>query len=304
MNPLISVVIPTYNWSDVLKISIKSVLWQTYQNFEIIVIGDACTDDSELIVKSFNDPRIKWFNLQENSGSQSAPNNFGIKKSKGEWIAHLGHDDVWHPNHLEFLLKCSDNSDFCYSAGCYIGPDNEETEFKNKFILFGLASFQKNMENGFHIPPSCIMYKKYIYEKIGEWKDYKELHKPPDIEFILRGLRFCENKINITKRATVFKFNSAWRKNSYILKPNHQQLEFVKKIENNINFLDSTLIKTAKQINPFISSIEEAYLALEDDINKKLNEINKNSIFKNFEPLKEKGFYVKQARIYRGLDKE
>jgi glycosyltransferase involved in cell wall biosynthesis len=69
MNQLISVVIPTYNWSNVLKLAIKSVLWQSYQNFEIIVVGDACTDDSEEVVKSFNDSRIKWFNLEQNSGS-------------------------------------------------------------------------------------------------------------------------------------------------------------------------------------------------------------------------------------------
>jgi len=98
---LISVIIPTYNWSSALKLAIKTALWQTYKNIEVIVVGDCCTDDSEEVVKSFDDSRLKWINLEKNHGSQAIPNNYGIKMANGEFIAHLGHNDVWHPTHLE-----------------------------------------------------------------------------------------------------------------------------------------------------------------------------------------------------------
>jgi glycosyltransferase involved in cell wall biosynthesis len=308
MNELISIVIPTYNWSNVLKLAIKSVLWQTYQNFEIIVVGDACTDDSEEVVKSFNDSRIKWFNLEKNSGNQSMPNNFGIEKANGEWIAHLGHDDIWHPNHLEDLVKCSNDSIFRYSTGLYIGPDNEETEFKDRFVLFGFNTYKEDQEKIFHIPPSCIMYKKYIYQEIGQWKDYKEICQPPDMEYILRALKFSRNKISLTKKLTVFKFNSAWRKNSYVLKPNHQQLEFIKKIEKNPNFFDSIAINLATTLNPkanlisdlHSSNVEKAYSTISkyfDEMVSKTSQISSKDFFR------EKGYHVKQNRIYRGLDK-
>src|SRR5215216_5001189 len=98
--PLVSVVTATYNYSSVLKYAIQSVLWQTYQNFELWVIGDACTDDSEAVVASFGDSRIHWVNLPENSGNQAVPNNEGIARARGKYIAYLGHDDLWYPNHL------------------------------------------------------------------------------------------------------------------------------------------------------------------------------------------------------------
>src|SRR5258707_8831106 len=69
--PLVSVIIATYNWSTVLRMAIHSVLWQTGQNFELLVIGDGCTDDSEDVVRSFGDARIHWHNLPVNSGNQS-----------------------------------------------------------------------------------------------------------------------------------------------------------------------------------------------------------------------------------------
>lgn len=85
--PLVSVIIPTFNWSAALKQTIISVLNQNYENYEILVIGDCCTDDSEQIVKSFDDIRIKWYNLDQNYGSQFGPNNFGLKVATGKYVA-------------------------------------------------------------------------------------------------------------------------------------------------------------------------------------------------------------------------
>ena len=68
------------------------------------MVGDACTDDSEEVVRSFADPRVRWENLEENSGSQSGPNNRGLALARGELIAYQGHDDVWHPYHLATLV--------------------------------------------------------------------------------------------------------------------------------------------------------------------------------------------------------
>ena len=70
--PLVSVLIATYNWSSVLRHAVRSALWQTYPAVEVIVVGDACTDDSEAVVRSFGDGRVRWDNLERNSGSQSS----------------------------------------------------------------------------------------------------------------------------------------------------------------------------------------------------------------------------------------
>src|SRR6476619_7155830 len=95
--PVVSVIIATYNWSSVLRYAIQSVLWQTFQDFELLVIGDGCTDDSAEVVASFTDPRIHWHNLPQNSGNQALPNHTGIDMARGQYIAYLGHDDLWYP---------------------------------------------------------------------------------------------------------------------------------------------------------------------------------------------------------------
>jgi glycosyltransferase involved in cell wall biosynthesis len=106
--PAISVVIPTYNWSAALRCAIRSVLLQTMQDFEILVVGDGCTDDSEAIVAAFNDPRLRWYNLDRNYGSQWAANNFAIEHAAADWIAYLGHDDIWYPTHLAAILRTAE----------------------------------------------------------------------------------------------------------------------------------------------------------------------------------------------------
>ena len=90
---LASIILPTYNWSAVLPFSIASALDQSFGDFELIVVGDGCTDDTEAVVRSFADARIRFVNLERNSGAQSAPNNAGVELARGRWIFFLNHDD-------------------------------------------------------------------------------------------------------------------------------------------------------------------------------------------------------------------
>jgi glycosyltransferase involved in cell wall biosynthesis len=96
-----SVVIPLFNKVDYIEAAVKSILDQTFIDYEIIIINDGSTDNSEALVLGFNDTRIQVFN-QKNQGVSSA-RNLGIEKSKGNFIAFLDADDYWFPNHLEEL---------------------------------------------------------------------------------------------------------------------------------------------------------------------------------------------------------
>src|SRR4051812_3572761 len=100
MIPFFSVVLATYNRSRFIVPTIRSILNQTEQSFELIVVGDACDDDTAAVVSSLASPRIVWRNLAARCGSQSGPNNEGIALARGQWIAYIGHDDVWSPDHL------------------------------------------------------------------------------------------------------------------------------------------------------------------------------------------------------------
>ncbi|MGB9938210.1 glycosyltransferase family 2 protein [Methanosarcina sp.] len=100
---IVSVVIPVYNKEPHVKRALRSVLNQTVQDFEMIVINDRSTDKSLQEVKSFSDPRIRLIS-QENSGVSIACNR-GIDEAKSELIAFLDADDEWIPDYLETILR-------------------------------------------------------------------------------------------------------------------------------------------------------------------------------------------------------
>ena len=99
-----SVVIPTFNMESFLRKSIKSVLNQSYKNFEIIVIDNFSKDNTKKLIKNFKNKKIKFFQIK-NGGVIGKSRNLGIKKSKGNWIAFLDADDLWLKNRLYVLKK-------------------------------------------------------------------------------------------------------------------------------------------------------------------------------------------------------
>lgn len=99
-NPLVSVVLPTYNRARLLRRAVKSVLDQTYPNFELIVVDDCSTDGTEGVVKGFQDDRIRYIRHEKNQGAPITRNT-GIRAAKGKYIAFQDSDDVWYSTKLE-----------------------------------------------------------------------------------------------------------------------------------------------------------------------------------------------------------
>lgn len=97
---LVSVIIPVYNKEEELKRALNSVLKQTYQNFEIIVVDDYSTEDIQKTVAGFKDERIKYYKLKK-KGNANIARNMGIQKASGEYTAMLDSDDEWLSVHLE-----------------------------------------------------------------------------------------------------------------------------------------------------------------------------------------------------------
>ena len=107
MSPKVSIVIPTYNSEKFIDRTIKSVLNQTFQNFELIIVDDCSVDNTRKMIREFQkqDDRIKLIALEKNSGAPAHPKNVGIKNAKGEYIAFLDHDDEWLPKKLERQIE-------------------------------------------------------------------------------------------------------------------------------------------------------------------------------------------------------
>lgn len=115
--PLVSVTIATWNRGGLLaERTIPSVLAQTYDHFEVVIVGDHCTDDTESLIRKIGDPRVRWVNLpkrgdypvEERARWQVAgtlPLNEGLRLARGEWIAQLDDDDVFTEDHIEVLMR-------------------------------------------------------------------------------------------------------------------------------------------------------------------------------------------------------
>lgn len=107
---LVSVIIPCYNSERYIVQSIESVIMQTFQQWEMIIVDDCSTDNSADIIKKYEakDFRIRYLKTNEPSGSPSIPRNIGIREARGRYIAFLDSDDIWLPKKLEEQLKFID----------------------------------------------------------------------------------------------------------------------------------------------------------------------------------------------------
>lgn len=121
--PLVSVVLGNYNYGRFIRQSIESVLNQSYQRFELIVVDDGSTDDSRSIIQSYGDRVIPIF--QKNLG-QEAAFNAGIQASKGEIICFLDADDYFHPDKLDRVVSCfNDHPEWAQIGHCWISVDSD-----------------------------------------------------------------------------------------------------------------------------------------------------------------------------------
>jgi glycosyltransferase involved in cell wall biosynthesis len=212
MPPRVTVIIPTYNWSSVLPYSIGSVLAQTFTDFELLVVGDGCTDDSAAVVGAIEDPRVRWIDLQPGTGHQSGPNNEGLRQGRGELIAYLGHDDLWFRHHLSAAVAALDaGGDLAHSVVAMIGPDGVRAE-PNR-IPHARPSW---------IAPSAVVHRRSVIDRIGGWGDYRELSVDPEVDLWRRvydaGLAFT-----FVPRLTVVKFPASMRRDVYRARPCHEQ---------------------------------------------------------------------------------
>ncbi|MCC6599730.1 MAG: glycosyltransferase [Crocinitomicaceae bacterium] len=122
---LISVVIPIHNRSEELSRAITSVLKQTEQSFEVLILDDASTEDLNLVITSFNDSRIKLIRNDVKTNS-AVMRNIGIRNASGQFIAFLDSDDEWFPDHLssKIALLLKENADGVYGSSFICDGEN------------------------------------------------------------------------------------------------------------------------------------------------------------------------------------
>lgn len=191
--PLVSVVTPAYNAAAIIGETIDSVLAQSYARWEMLIVDDGSTDGTREIVRSYSerDARIRLIKMPRNSGAPAKPRNTAVEAARGEWIAFLDADDIWHPLKLESQLRvleagqaefsCTSMRDFRNLSEIEISdPENVQV----KKITFRMQQIKGR------IPASSVMLQTDVARKFSFNEDlsYKA------VEDYDCWLRVLENK--------------------------------------------------------------------------------------------------------------
>lgn len=186
-NPLCSVILPVYNSADVLRHAIDSVLAQTLQDFEIIVVDDASTDRSHDVAQSYarRDPRIRV--VRNAKRSRGGPvewdsRNDGLRLATGDYVAYLDGDNTWRPEYLERLsavLSESPGTQLVHCDSCNHYPpgiarsvvDNDLRDLVHHgpdFTVFSYETFEPaRLGSGIYVDANEIMHRLSIFRALG-----------------------------------------------------------------------------------------------------------------------------------------
>ncbi|WP_158283838.1 glycosyltransferase [Halorubrum sp. PV6] len=165
--PTVSIVIPTYNRSSVLMRAIDSVLAQTYENFEIVVVDDCSTDDTVEALEEYDDDRIRYIQHDKNQGACAARNT-GIKQSNGQYVAFLDSDDEWDLTKLAKQVDCMENTSDCVGV-VYTGYRVKRSDI----VELGQVPSKRGdihraqLAKDWVSPTSAVMVKSECFDEVG-----------------------------------------------------------------------------------------------------------------------------------------
>jgi len=186
---MVSIIIPTYNREKVLLRSINSVLNQTFQNMELIVVDDGSTDNTQKLLSNIADKRLKIVKTSGKTGANNA-RNYGVKYASGEFIAFQDSDDEWHLNKLEkqldFLNKSKADACFCSferftPASTLILPLEEK---RKSMVLTATNIDIKDTLRSNAISTQTLLIKKDVFEELNGFE--KNITNLEDWEFAVR----------------------------------------------------------------------------------------------------------------------
>lgn len=233
---LVSVVIATYRSGGSLRYALESVKQQSYQNFEVIVVADGDPEDSQTIVDDY-DQRFRYIRLPHNHGSQAIPNQAGIDAARGEWIAYLGHDDLWMPRHLEQLRSVASGTraEFVYSLVCNLHPDGSVD------VTGPPDTCRTRSIDGWFVQPSGWMHRRAVAARTGGWRMPGPW--PVDVDFLQRARR-CGVEFAFTGNVGVLKFLS-WDYGSYAPDALKPQPPYLSRLRDNPDALERDILLAA-----------------------------------------------------------
>ena len=168
---MVSIIMPSWNTGRLIAESIQSVIDQTYPNWELLIVDDCSTDNTDEVVEKFHDERIRYFHNERNSGA-ALTRNHALQKARGEWIAFLDSDDLWMPEKLEHQLNFMQENHYVLSYTEYEKID-EESQPLNIYVSGPEKVSRRKMYHYDYIGQLTMMYSAKYFGQI-QIKDIKK----------------------------------------------------------------------------------------------------------------------------------
>ena len=234
--PRVTVICATYNRSNVLPYAIQSVRGQSFADWEMLIVGDGCTDDSGAVVArvcaELGETRVRWIDMQPGTGNQYGPNNAGIAQARGEFIAYHGHDDIWLPHHLQSQVDALDAGADIAHVLLFVPP--EDGSSPPDAVLDRCDA------------PTAVMHRRYLLEEQGGWRDYREIIQSPQNE-LWRRLREAGAQFALVPRLTAIKPAACARDAVYRHLPTHEQEYWLRRVQTEPDLEIQILVGLARQ---------------------------------------------------------
>lgn len=224
-NPLVTVICLCYNHKKYLKSSIRSVIDQTYPNLEIIIVDDASTDGSQLLLSEFeNDEKVKHLLMLPNNLGNCAAFNRGLALAKGKYIIDLATDDILFPERIEkqvaFFEKLGQEAGVIFSNSEYVDAGDKHLKYhypvnaqKKTRQAVPQGNIFADLISTYFISPPTMMMKKEVFDKLG---GYDENLAYEDFDFWVRSSRhyqYAYQDLVLTKvRKVKHSLSSGWYK--------------------------------------------------------------------------------------------
>ncbi len=226
---MVSIIIPTYNRAKILPRAINSILGQSYKDFELIVVDDCSSDNTDDVMKSFTDPRIRYIKHAQNKGGAAARNT-GIKSAQREYVAFLDSDDEWQSEKLtKQVFKIVNSSDETGLVFCLFKTiDSVKKDERLYSVYKNEATQAKILTRNFIGTFSVVLIKKKFLDMVGgvdesltscqDWDLYVRLSRVCQFDFMNEALvkyysSRSKNQISHNKRAIVLGYTRFIEKN-------------------------------------------------------------------------------------------
>ncbi len=264
-NPFFSIVIPVYNKEKYIQKTLDSVLTQTFEDFEIILVDDGSKDKSYKIIKNIKDSRIHL--IRQENGGPSKARNLGIKESKGQFIVFLDADDIWFPNKLEKQYKLhSENPELMWSCSAFKSVYIKEIEKTAKSSKEIINCYHENgvlpdaieaIIDGLSVWTSTVVIKKDVF--FNDRFFFNEDYATSEDKEVWYKLACIFPKIGYIKDATAL-YNIG-TENSLVAKARRnmtmRSLSMSKRIENELNMIET---ERKKKMLTYIDELNKKHI--------------------------------------------